>query len=100
MVDDVSGVGASKPQQANPAVKSNDSAPQSARVADTSTPSTPITPPPAVEVELSKEVQRSEERAQFDEVKVRALKEQIEKGVYPIDPQKMAEKFADLEQLL
>lgn len=100
MVDDVSGVGASKPQQANQAVKSNDSAPQSPRVADTSTPSTPSTPPPAVEVELSKEVQRSEERAQFDEVKVRALKEQIEKGVYPIDPQKMAEKFADLEQLL
>ena len=94
MVDDVSGVGASKPQQANQAVKPNDSAPQSPRVADTST------PPPAVEVELSKEVQRSEERAQFDEVKVRALKEQIEKGVYPIDPQKMAEKFADLEQLL
>jgi flagellar biosynthesis anti-sigma factor FlgM len=94
MVDDVSRVGASKPQQANQAVKPNDSAPQSPRVADTST------PPPAVEVELSKEVQRSEERAQFDEVKVRALKEQIEKGVYPIDPQKMAEKFADLEQLL
>ena len=97
MVDDVRGVGASKPQQANQAVKPNDSAPQSPQVADTSTPSTP---PPAVEVELSKEVQRSEERAQFDEVKVRALKEQIEKGVYPIDPQKMAEKFADLEQLL
>jgi len=100
MVDDVSGVGASKPQQANQAVKSNDSAPQSPRVADTSTQSTASTPRPAVEVELSKEVQRSEERAQFDEVKVRALKEQIEKGVYPIDPQKMAEKFADLEQLL
>ena len=100
MVDDVSGVGASKPQQANQAVKSNDSASQSPRVADTYTSSTPSTPSPAVEVELSKEVQRSEERAQFDEVKVRALKEQIEKGVYPIDPQKMAEKFADLEQLL
>ena len=94
MVDDVSRVGVSKPQQANQAVKSNDSAPQSPQVANTST------PPPAVEVELSKEVQRTEERAQFDEVKVRALKEQIEKGVYPIDPQKMAEKFADLEQLL
>ena len=97
MVDDISRVGASKPQQANQAVKPNDSAPQSPQVADTRTPSNP---PPAVEVELSKEVQRSEERAQFDEVKVRALKEQIEKGVYPIDPQKMAEKFADLEQLL
>jgi flagellar biosynthesis anti-sigma factor FlgM len=93
MVDDISRVGASKPQQA---VKPNEDAPQNPRVADT----TANTRPPSVEVELSKEVQQSEERAQFDEVKVRALKEQIEKGVYPIDPQKMAEKFADLEQLL
>ena len=42
----------------------------------------------------------AEERAQFDEAKVRALKDQIEKGTYPIDTQKLAEKFADLEQLL
>jgi flagellar biosynthesis anti-sigma factor FlgM len=97
MVDDVSRVGGSKPQQANQTVKPNDSASLSPRVGDTNTQSTAA---PAVEVELSKEVQRSEERAQFDEAKVRALKEQIEKGVYPIDPQKMAEKFADLEQLL
>jgi flagellar biosynthesis anti-sigma factor FlgM len=97
MVDNVSGVGASKSQQSSQTVKPNEGAPQSPRAADASTQSTPR---PSVEVELSKEVQRSEERAQFDEVKVRALKEQIEKGVYPIDPQKMAEKFADLEQLL
>jgi anti-sigma28 factor (negative regulator of flagellin synthesis) len=32
--------------------------------------------------------------------RVRELKDQIEKGSYPIDTQKLAEKFADLEQLL
>ena len=97
MVDDVSGVGASKPQQANQNVKPRESANQGQGVTDSDTTSTP---PPAVEVELSKEVQRSDERAQFDEVKVRALRDQIEKGSYPIDTQKLAEKFADLEQLL
>jgi flagellar biosynthesis anti-sigma factor FlgM len=97
MVDDISRVGASKPQQANQTVRPNDNSPQNPLGAASSTSSTPT---PSVEVELSKEMQRSEGRAQFDEVKVKELKEQIEKGVYPIDPQKMAEKFADLEQLL
>jgi flagellar biosynthesis anti-sigma factor FlgM len=51
-------------------------------------------------VELSESIKRSEERAQFDEARVKELKSQIEQGTYPIDTQKLAEKFSDLEQLL
>jgi flagellar biosynthesis anti-sigma factor FlgM len=97
MVDDIGGVGTGKSQQANQAVKPRESTSQSQRSPE---PEATSTRPPAVEVELSKEVQRSDERAQFDEIRVKELKEQIEKGSYPIDTQKLAEKFADLEQLL
>ena len=97
MVDDISRIGAGKTQQANQPPKAREGEGQSARVQE---PNTANTSAPAVEVDLSKEVQRSDERAQFDEVRVRELKDQIEKGSYPIDTQKLAEKFADLEQLL
>ena len=97
MVDDISRIGAGKTQQANQPPKTREGEGQRAPVQE---PNTANTSPPAVEVEISKEVQRSDERAQFDEVRVRELKDQIEKGSYPIDTQKLAEKFADLEQLL
>jgi len=95
MVDNVSGVGSGRTQQAN------QTKPKESANEDRPTQSSAVTAPaPSVEVEISRETQRSEERAQFDEVRVRELKDQIEKGSYPIDTQKLAEKFADLEQLL
>ncbi|MAI42661.1 MAG: flagellar biosynthesis anti-sigma factor FlgM [Gammaproteobacteria bacterium] len=98
MVDDVSRVGASQSQQANQTAKPRQGSNPSSSVVDSGESNT--TAPRAVEVELSKEIQRSEERAEFDAVRVRELKDQIERGSYPIDTEKLAEKFADLEQLL
>ena len=97
MVDEISNVGPSRPQKTSNTDASvggagNDSA--SARTENS------IQPSPSVRVELSEDVQRSESLAQFDEAKVRELKDQIEKGNYPVDPEKIAVKFADLEQLL
>lgn len=54
----------------------------------------------SVDVELSEAVKRAEEKASYDEVRVRELKTAIESGNYPIDSAKIAEKFADLESLL
>ena len=54
----------------------------------------------SVDVELSEAVKRAEEKASYDEVRVRELKAAIESGNYPIDNAKIAEKFADLESLL
>ena len=99
MVDDISRIGAGKTQQANQPPKTREGEGQRAS-ASVQEPNSANTSAPAVEVDLSKEVQRSDERARFDEVRVRELKDQIEKGSYPIDTQKLAEKFADLEQLL
>ena len=96
MVDDISGVGSGRTQQANQATKPKESTNEERRAGQSDAASAR----PSVEVELSREVQRSDERAQFDEAKVRELKDQIERGSYPIDTQKLAEKFADLEQLL
>ena len=97
MVNDVSGVGSGRTQQTNQTAKPKESSNEESRPvqADSGTGRSP-----SVEVELSREVQQSEERAQFDEAKVRELKDQIERGAYPIDAEKLAEKFADLEQLL
>ena len=53
-----------------------------------------------MDVELSEAVKRAEEKASYDEVRVRELKAAIESGNYPIDNAKIAEKFADLESLL
>ena len=98
MVDDISGVGSGRAQQANQAAKPKESTNGEKRADQSEAAGSRA--PSSVEVELSREVQRSDERAQFDEAKVRELKDQIEKGSYPIDTQKLAEKFADLEQLL
>ena len=54
----------------------------------------------SVDVELSEAVKRAEDKASYDEVRVRELKAAIESGNYPIDNAKIAEKFADLESLL
>ena len=56
--------------------------------------------PQAVDVELSDAVKQAEEKAAFDEVKVRQLKQAIESGNYPLDSRKMAESFVELERLL
>ena len=53
-----------------------------------------------VTVDLSDSVQGAEERALYDAAKVKQLRDSIESGNYPIDPKKIAEKFADLERLL
>ena len=97
MVNDVSGVGSGRTQQTNQTANPKEGSNEEKRAVQ---PDAASGRSPSVEVELSREVQRSEERAQFDEAKVRALKDQIERGTYPIDTQKLAEKFADLEQLL
>ena len=97
MVDEINSVGSGRPQK----TKQTDAPVGGTSVENSaSRPERTAAPSPSVEVELSEGVQRSEERAQFDEVKVRELKDQIEKGNYPLDSQKIAEKFADLEQLL
>ena len=54
----------------------------------------------SVDVELSEAVKRAEDKASYNEVRVRELKAAIESGNYPIDNAKIAEKFADLESLL
>ena len=97
MVDELNSVGPGRPQktkQTDASIGGGSVENNASRAEKTTAPS------PSVEVELSEGVQRSEERAQFDEAKVRELKDQIEKGNYPLDSQKIAEKFADLEQLL
>jgi flagellar biosynthesis anti-sigma factor FlgM len=97
MVDEIRGVGSSSPQRT-----SNASAPAEEATSEkrADRPENAAAPSPSVEVELSEGVQRSEQQAQFDEAKVRELKDQIEKSNYPLDAEKIAEKFADLEQLL
>ena len=97
MVDEISSVGSERAQQINQAPTPNESAREgnSAVRAETAP-----APSPSVEVELSESIKRFEERAQFDEARVKELKSQIEQGTYPIDTQKLAEKFSDLEQLL
>ena len=98
MVDDISRVGTSQSQQTNQAAKPRQKANSDLSVSDSA--GSTQAAPRAVEVELSREIQQSEERAAFDAVRVRELKDQIERGTYPIDTEKLAEKFADLEQLL
>jgi flagellar biosynthesis anti-sigma factor FlgM len=98
MVDEVNGVRAGQAQSSAQAPRSNDKATREPAPSERSSASSSTQP--SVEVEISKEIQRAEERAEFDEAKVRMLKDQIAQGSYPIDSQKIAERFADLEQLL
>lgn len=98
MVDEVNSVRSGQAQSSAQAPRSNDKTTRES--APTEKSSSSSNTQPSVEVEISKEIQRAEERAEFDEAKVRMIKEQIAQGSYPIDSQKIAEKFADLEQLL
>jgi len=62
---------------------------------------TPATQEPgaSVEVKLSNEI-RSSESATFDEAKVQQMKQAIEDGSFPLDSRRIAENFAELEQLI
>ena len=97
MVENIGGINTSKTSRSDAASANSkgsieDSgkgvAPESSRARD------------SVDVELSEAVRRAEEKASYDEVRVRELKAAIESGSYPIDNAKIAEKFADLESLL
>ncbi len=51
-------------------------------------------------IELSANVKAEMEKASFDSAKVERIKESIRNGNYPIDLEKIAEGFVDLEKLL
>ena len=97
MVENIGGINTSKTSRSDAASANSKgsiedsgkgAAPESSRARD------------SVDVELSEAVKRAEEKASYDEVRVRELKAAIESGSYPIDNAKIAEKFADLERLL
>ena len=97
MVENIGGINTSKTSRSDAASANSKgsiedagkgAAPESSRARD------------SVDVELSEAVKRAEEKASYDEVRVRELKAAIESGSYPIDNAKIAEKFADLESLL
>jgi negative regulator of flagellin synthesis FlgM len=52
------------------------------------------------EVTLSNVAQRAMAQPDFDRAKVEAIKEAIQKGQYPINPRKIAESFAAIEQMI
>ena len=97
MVDNVNSVGSERPNQVqnSPAAPSRDAAEEGGNQVQKAG-----QVPPAVDVELSEAVKQAEEKAAFDEVKVRQLKQAIESGNYPLDSRKMAESFVELERLL
>ena len=97
MVDNVNSVGSGRPSQVqnSPAAPSRDTAEEGGNQVQKAGQA-----PPAVDVELSDAVRRAEEKAAFDDVKVRQLKQAIESGNYPLDSRKMAESFVELERLL
>ena len=96
MVDNISNVSQSRPNQVDPS-KSASIGNREARVAGEA----PIDDPrPTVDVELSKAVQEAEERAVFDAKKVDSIKEAIKNGSYPLDSRKIAENFMELEKLI
>lgn len=98
MVDNVNSVGSGRPNQ----VQNSPAAPTSRDTAEEGGNQVQKAgqAPPAVDVELSDAVRRAEEKAAFDDVKVRQLKQAIENGNYPLDSRKMAESFVKLERLL
>jgi len=97
MVDNVNSVGSGRPSQVqnSPAAPSRDTANEGENQVQKAG-----QVPQAVDVELSDAVKQAEEKAAFDEVKVRQLKQAIESGNYPLDSRKMAESFLELERLL
>ena len=54
----------------------------------------------SVEVELSDEIRQAEERAVFDEARVKEMRDAIEAGTFPLDSRRIAENFAELESLI
>ena len=97
MVENIGGINSSKTS------RSDTVSPNSKRSVEDSGKGTTLESPRAresVDVELSEAVKRAEDKASYDEVRVRELKAAIESGNYPIDNAKIAEKFADLESLL
>ena len=54
----------------------------------------------SVAVELSDEIRQAEERAVFDEARVKEMRDAIESGSFPLDPKRIAENFAELESLI
>ena len=54
----------------------------------------------SVEVELSEEIRKAEERAVFDETRVKEMRDAIESGTFPLDSKRIAENFAELESLI
>ena len=54
----------------------------------------------SVEVELSDEIRQAEERAVFDEARVKEMRDAIEGGTFPLDSRRIAENFAELESLI
>ena len=51
-------------------------------------------------VELSAVAQQDLSRAEFDQAKVEQIKQALADGTYPIDPRRIAESFASIENLL
>ena len=97
MVENIGGINSSKTSRSD-TVSTN----SKRSVEDSGKGTTPESPRAreSVDVELSEAVKRAEDKASYDEVRVRELKAAIESGNYPIDNVKIAEKFADLESLL
>ena len=97
MVENIGGINSSKTSRSD-TVSTN----SKRSVEDSGKGTTPESPRAreSVDVELSEAVKRAEDKASYDEVRVRELKAAIESGNYPIDNGKIAEKFADLESLL
>ena len=97
MVENIGGINSSKASRSDAASTNSKRS-----VEDSGTSATPESGRirESVDVELSEAVKRAEDRASYDEVRVRELKAAIESGSYPIDNAKIAEKFADLESLL
>ena len=54
----------------------------------------------SVEVELSDEIRQAEERAVFDDARVKEMRDAIESGTFPLDSRRIAENFAELENLI
>ena len=54
----------------------------------------------SVEVELSDQIRQAEERAVFDEARVKEMRDAIESGSFPLDSKRIAENFAELESLI
>ena len=96
MVENIGGINSSKTSRSDTASTNSKSSVEDAGKGDAESGSARE----SVNVELSEAVKRAEDKASYDEVRVRELKAAIESGNYPIDNAKIAEKFADLESLL